>query len=329
MLFERYFMKYISDPEKAASLIEAARLCYEFGISQQEAAKTLGVSTATLSRLLKIARERGIVKITISAPETKKSYANLSQSLKRILEIEKAIVIPTSDNRNFLGKSLGYEAANWLTSCLATGMSLGFSGGRSVSEVITFLKQAEVGAEIVQLMGGISSLGKKIQADVIARDAASILKAACHVIHGPAIFPDKDSMDRFLLNGIVSNVVRRFDSLEIAVVGLGNIDADYPLMQGGFIAEEELKQLRAEDCVGEICGHFFNPHGKECSTTLARRTLGIQLKQLSKVRRVCLIAAGEEKVRGIVAASKAHIPKVLVTDSRTAEGILNQAKTGV
>ncbi len=322
-------MKYISDQEKSTQLIEAARLCYEFGISQKEAAKTLGVSTATLSRLLKSAREQGVVKVTIHTPENKKTHANLSQSLKRLLAIDKAIVIPTSDNHNFLRKSLAYEAANWLAPRLVTGMTLGFSGGRSVSEVIAFLKRGEVGTEIVQLMGGISSLGKKIQADVIARDAASILKAACHVIHGPAIFADKDSLDSFLLNGIVSNVVKRFDSLEIAIVGLGNVDTDYPLMQGGFITEEELKHLRAQDCVGEICGHFFNPEGKECSTTLAQRTLGIQLKQLTRVRQVCLIAGGEEKVRGIIAASKAHIPKVLITDSRTAEGILRIAETGV
>jgi deoxyribonucleoside regulator len=319
-------MKFISDQGKSSNLIEAARLCYEFGISQKEAAKTLGVSTATLSRFLKSAREQGVVKVTICTPESDKTYAKLSQSLKRILGIGTVIVIPTSENRDFLRKSLGYEAANWVISCLSTGMSLGFSGGRSVSEVIAFLKKGEVGTEIVQLMGGISSLGKKIQADVIARDAASILKAACHVIHGPAIFADKDSLDSFLMNGIVSNVVKRFDSLEIAVVGLGYIDTDYPLMQGGFLTEKELKHLRAEDCVGEICGHFFNPEGKECSTTLAQRTLGIQLNQLAKIRQVCLIAAGDEKVRGIIAASKAHIPKVLITDSRTAEGIQHHEK---
>lgn len=48
--------------------VEAAKLYYEHQLSQQEISKKLGVSRPTVSRLLKQARETGIVKIEIIDP---------------------------------------------------------------------------------------------------------------------------------------------------------------------------------------------------------------------------------------------------------------------
>jgi deoxyribonucleoside regulator len=306
---------------KTLQIFEAARLCYEMGLSQREVAQDLGVSPATLTRLLQKARELGIVKFTVQPPEDYSRDADtLARRLKETLSLEEAIVVPSSVRPEVVRKELGFAAARWISGQLKPRIRIGFSGGRSIAQIIPFLKKIADGVEVVQLMGGVSPTEIDIQADVIARNAASRLSGTCHVIHGPAIFPSEKELLQLLKNRIVADVVNRFDELDISVVGVGTVTADNPLMQCGFIKETEVRLLSESGCVADICGHFFNRRGEECDAVLAKRILGIRLSQLAKIPKVCAVAAGGDKVAGIIAACRSGIPKTLVTDTETAEG---------
>lgn len=308
---------------KTLQVFEAARLCYELGLSQREVAETLGLSPATLTRLLQRARELGIVKFTVRPPE---EYAHDAEQtaakLKESLGLQDVIITPTSSRPEVVRKELGFAVAEWVASSLSYGMRIGFSGGRSVAEIIPFLKKTVEGIEVVQLMGGVSPMEVDIQSDVIARNAAASLGGTCHVIHGPAIFPSEAELRQLLNNRIVADVVKRFEELDLSVVGIGTFTSDNPLMQCGFLADADLKRLSELGCVGDICGHFFNEQGDECDDSIARRILGIQLAQLARTPKVCAAAAGKAKVPAILAACRARIPKFLVTDMETAGELL-------
>jgi deoxyribonucleoside regulator len=305
--------------EKELLVFEAARLCYEFDLSQREVAKTLGLSPATLTRLLQRAREMGIIKVTVQPPyEYVRDLNELAAKTKQKLGVGEVVITPTSPNPDVVRKELGYAASRWVSAVLADGMCVGFSGGRSVAEMIPFLRKSFANIQVVQLMGGVSSTEMKIQADVIARETASRLGGTCHVIHSPAIFPDENSLAQLMSNRIIADVIHHFDSLDVSVVGLGSFNLDNPLMEFSFLSESETERLRTEGCVGDICGHFFDTEGKECDVGLSRRILGIQLTQLAKTPKVCVLAAGSDKVLAIIAASKSKIPKTLITDLATA-----------
>jgi deoxyribonucleoside regulator len=269
---------------KTLQVFEAARLCYEMGLSQREVAEDLGVSPATLTRLLQKARELGIVKFTVQPPqEYSRNAEDLARDLEKRLKIERAIITPTAGRAEIVRKELGFAAAHWILSQINFKTHIGFSGGRSVAEIIPFLKKTADAVEVVQLMGGVSPTEIDIQADVIARNAASRLGGTCRVIHGPAIFPTERELLQLLKNRIVADVVQRFDELDMSVVGVGTVTADNPLMQCGFLKEEEVELLSASGCVGDICGHFFDARGEECDAALAKRILGIRLAQLVAV----------------------------------------------
>ena len=314
---------------KTLQIFEAARLCYEMGLSQREVAQDLGVSPATLTRLLQKARELGIVKFTVQPPEDySRDSDTLARQLEKVLGIEEAMIVPSSLRPEVVRKELGYAAAKWIIRQLKFRTRIGFSGGRSVAEIIPFLRRTADGVEVVQLMGGVSPTEIDIQADVIARNAASRLGGTCHVIHGPAIFPSEKELLQLMTNRIVADVVKRFDELDISVVGVGTVTADNPLMQCGFLKEKEVALLSESGCVGDICGHFFDQAGEECDAALARRILGIRLAQLARIPKVCAVAAGSDKIAGIIAACRVRIPKALITDTETAEGIVSAQGDG-
>jgi deoxyribonucleoside regulator len=303
-------------------IFEAARLCYDFDISQREVAKTLGISPATLTRLLQKAKEVGIITIAVQPPyEYVRNLNELASKTKQKLAIGEVIIVPSSYKSEVVRKELGFASARCISSVLTEGMTVGFSGGRSIAEIIPFLKKSFMQLQVVQLMGGVSPTEIKIQADVIARETSSRLGGICHVIHSPAIFPHEASLAELLNNRIVSEVIKNFDTLDVAVVGIGAFNSDNPLMQCGFLNDEEIKQLLAVGCVGDICGHFFNQEGQECDPALSRRILGVQLSQLIKTPKVIVVAAGLDKVSAIIAACKVKVPKTLVTDIATAKQI--------
>jgi len=308
---------------KTLQVFEAARLCYELGQSQRQVAEDLGVSPATLTRLLQKARDLGIVRFSVQPPEEYvQDVQALAQQLQERLTLQEAIITPSSPRPEVVRKELGFAAARWIASVLRSGMRIGFSGGRCVAEIIPFLKKTADGVEVVQLMGGVSPTEIEIQADVIARNAAARLGGTCHVIHGPAIFPSETELQQLLKNRIVADVVKRFDELDLSVVGIGTVTSDNPLMQCGFLNTQETEQLCERQCVGDICGHFFNDKGLECDSSIARRILGIRLNQLARTPLVCAVAAGPQKISAIIAACRVKIPKVLVTDTDTANAVL-------
>ena len=58
-------------PRNADTLVRAARLYYLDGLSQSDVATALGVSRASVSRILSAARDQGIVEIRIHDPDDK------------------------------------------------------------------------------------------------------------------------------------------------------------------------------------------------------------------------------------------------------------------
>lgn len=97
--------------EKLNKIIEAARLYYQLDYSQQEIAKKLNVSRPTVSRLLKQAKETGIVEIKINNPV--EVGVQLSDLLKKKFHLKEVIVASVSEyDHTLIKRHLGEVAVH-------------------------------------------------------------------------------------------------------------------------------------------------------------------------------------------------------------------------
>src|SRR3954451_8968855 len=89
----------------------AARLYYIDGLGQSEVARFAKVSQAKVSRLLALARERGIVRITVADYEPRER--RLESALRARLGLDTVVVIKTQEDMGpeDLRRAVGHFAA--------------------------------------------------------------------------------------------------------------------------------------------------------------------------------------------------------------------------
>ncbi len=137
-------------------LVKVARLYHEDGCSQFDVAARLGLSQAKVSRLLKEAKARGIVTVTVSSPIG--VHTDLEGDLETAYGLSEAIVVDTTAEGDQLLRDLGAAAARHLETTLRQGMVLGISSwSDALRATVDAMKPVNSlnGLKVVQILGGV------------------------------------------------------------------------------------------------------------------------------------------------------------------------------
>ena len=118
--------------ERLEQLVQASRLYYELGETQNAIAERLGVTRPQVSRLLKRARAEGIVEIRIVDRTTAESPAG--DTLRRRYGLEPSISLPPLAGPDDLTRRMvGRLAAQVLRGKIRDGATVGIGDGASVA----------------------------------------------------------------------------------------------------------------------------------------------------------------------------------------------------
>jgi DNA-binding transcriptional regulator LsrR (DeoR family) len=124
----------------------------------------------------------------------------------------------------------------------------------------------------------------------------------------------------------VQRAVEAFDDLDIAFVGIGAPTRDSVTMRdGSIITRTELDGLLRRGAVGDIALRYYDNSGECIESDINERIIGMTLEQIKQVPKVVGVSGGPQKVAAIRAALHGGIVNVLITDSVTAEKLLEDA----
>jgi DNA-binding transcriptional regulator LsrR (DeoR family) len=303
-------------------LASAARMYYLDQLDQRDIGELLGVSRSTVSRLLKNARERGIVQISVSPydPRDRRREA----ALRNRFGVRHAIVIRTTGRPTAqVGRTVGYFAAPAVSELIAANATIGVSGGRTLAALVKHVAPAEAARSVtvVQLMGNIGP--KPVSSDglEICHDLARRFRTSLYTVSAPAIVQDRPARDMLLAHQQLRLVWDLFDSLTLAFVGIGTL-ADSVFVEEGVFSPAELDRLRQVGVAGEICGRFFDRDGRECATDFRDRVLSIDLDVLRQCAEVVGITNGPSRAAAVRAALRGGLITSLVIDDVGAAAVL-------
>lgn len=298
----------------AASLLAAAELYYQDQLSQQQIGDRLGVSRSTVSRMLQLAREQGIVHIEIRRPSP---ASELAGELESALGLRRAVVVPTPP-RGELQVLVAPAVAEIERLELRAGDALAVSWGATVWEIAQSRRfPALRGVCLVPAIAGFDESDVRFQTNEIARRIADTSGATVSFLHSPAL-PSADLRRSLLADAEMGGRLALWDRLAAALVGIGAPAQETQIGPAHNLAGS----ADLDDAVGDVVSRYFDFEGRPVPFEHEERLLGLSRAQLRNTGTVVGVAAGAAKARSIVGAARAGLVDVLVTDAATASAAL-------
>jgi DNA-binding transcriptional regulator LsrR (DeoR family) len=300
----------------AASLLAAAELYYQDQLSQQQIAERLGVSRSTVSRMLQLARDQGIVRIEIRRPSPASA---LARQLESELGLRRAVVVPTRP-RDELQALVAPALAEIERLELRPDDALAVSWGATVWEIAQSSRfPALRGVCLVPAIAGFDELDVRFQTNEIARRIADTSGARVSFLHSPAL-PSAELRRSLLADADMGRRLALWDRLAAALVGIGAPAHEMQNDPTHILAG----RADLDAAVGDVVSRYFDLEGRPVLLEHEDRVLGLSRAQLRNTGTVVGVAAGPAKARAIVGAARAGLIDVLVTDAATAAAALEQ-----
>lgn len=312
--------------EKAAELLQAAVVAHRYFIEDRtkiEIAAALGVSRFRVARLLDLARQAGIVEITVHSPLG--IDHELSRGLMSAYGLTDARVIDDGvAHPDELMSKLGRAAAVMLGDLVSPRSVLGVSWGHTVRAVVdatTTLPECT----IVQIAGGLPDRLEQGAGELVRR-LAERTTASVYPLHAPLYVSDAITAVQLRGEQQIARTLAMFDRLSTVVFGVGSWSANSAI--ASVLGPEDRRHLERQGVVAEACGMFLTDDGAVVVDELAQKIIAISAKQLEAVPVVLAVAGGEAKNAAVRATLRSRLVSHLVTDRATAEFALNAPNRG-
>jgi deoxyribonucleoside regulator len=143
-------------------------------------------------------------------------------------------------------------------------------------------------------------------------------------LHAPLLVDSADIKQAMLRDRSIQAALRSAAAAELALVGIGTLDSDAPLVRYGHLSPGDRDRLLAARAVGDVATHFFTSDG-EPVRVLDERLVAVDREGLDSIPTVVAMAAGRQKTHAILGALRSGLVDVLVTDEETARLVLSSA----
>jgi DNA-binding transcriptional regulator LsrR (DeoR family) len=315
-------------------MVRAAWLYYVAEKTQSEVATILGVSRVKAARLIADARTAGIV--TIDIDHRLSLLSELEERIRQKFGLQFCYVTPPLDsgredeesqdpNDAIARRGVGMVAARILRSMLAQNqteeMVIGLAWGRTISAMADALLPVNAPkAQFVSLLGSLTRSASANPFDVVQK-IASKTGGQAKYLPVPFIADSEDDREVFIQQRVVQDIIRTAMRARACFLSVGECDASSFLSRYGYMSSEDLPTLSELGAVGDTLGLFFDANGNYIDTQLCRRTLAINLADLSHSD-IILLSAGKAKVNATRAILKARFINGLIIDAESAKKLM-------
>lgn len=311
-------------------IYKVCSLYYEDDMRQQEVSDYLGISRATVSRMLQKGKESGIVRVEVINP-VQFSYNKLEKALERKYGLKEVIVVESSalDTKTESVSRMYERAALYLSQFFKDGDWIGVTMGHTLHNIVKTNRAFEKDKKLmfVPIVGGIgqSTIDKvDVQSNRIAQEFSRKFGGTYTQFLSPAVFSEQKAMEYFLKEKSISYIFDDLQKLDTLIMGIGIPQrVESTLVRAGYITGENLEAFARDGMAGDIALHFFDEDGNtEKFREFNDRVAGMPLEMVKKVRNRIGIAGGENRAEAIRGAIKGGYINMLITNIDAAERLL-------
>lgn len=309
---------------------------YKEELSQEEIAKKLKISRTTVSRTLTRAKKEGYVKILINYPV--ENPIDLEKALEHKYGITEAMVAMSKEESmsDFL---VAEQASEYLIRVLKSDMILGITWGKTMKKVIDHfgmelgnIRVTVKNVEIVPFQGtthikeNANEEYRLTYSNILATKVAGLIHGVSHNLSAPMFVSNEEVKHILESEADVAIVLEKARKADIALFGIGSLSEESSLAASGGTTPEQLYHAEKKGGIGEIVGRIYDKDGKTLDIEMNRKQIGISLEDIKKIPIRVGIAYGKNKAEAIRAAMRGGIVNVLITDSITAQYLLEEER---
>jgi deoxyribonucleoside regulator len=305
-----------SDEQREHLMVQVAKLYYDLERTQSEIATELGLTRWQVARLLRDARDTGIVRIAI-VPRAQRLPA-LESRLQTAFALREAIVVPALGDGAMAQDAVAQAAGQYLASLSPRPGLIGVSWGRTMATIAHWLPPGwNDGVRIVLMNGATNSKSARLATNTVAERFAESGNGTATLLPVPAIVGRAETRTVLEADPVIADVLQLAEDAPVACFGLGGMTGSVHI-ESGYLTDRDVDGLAAKHAVGDLLGRFIDAEGKIADPALDARTIGLAPEKLRDKTHAIGVAAGKAKHAVVLAALRARYVNILVTDEATA-----------
>jgi deoxyribonucleoside regulator len=308
-------------------LAEVAEFYYLKELTQEQIASKLGVSRSTVSRLLKEAKEQGVVEIHVHSPLQVASA--LQESIAAALGLQECLVLARhgrsqgdgsmSVAAESLKESVAIVAARYLQAAIPDNSIVGVGWGEAVARTVTkpYLRQKH-GVRIVQMMGSTGGNPYIMDGAYSVSRLTQKLQGIAHYLAAPMVVMDRVVRDGILRDPHIRMALDLARRATLAFIAVEALDATCGMYKSRYLSDADLEYLHSRSAVGVVCGAYVSLHGDVCTVEINERTVAVEASALQEIPVRVGITWDPAAAQACIGAARAGLVNVLITDELTA-----------
>lgn len=306
-------------------LIQVSQLYYFEGLTQAKISRELGIHRTTISKLLKEAKDKNIVSITINTSLGSKNI--LSSKIESKYGIKKVVLVPVTTDMTILQRNqmIVQGSLDYLKSLIKDNMTLGFSWGRAMYTLSQNLFSFNVNnVTCVPMIGGPSGrLENEYHVNNITYQSSKDLNGQALMIDAPA-FPENESIRNSLINDENNQrIINSWKDIDCAFFGIGSPILKKDKQWKEFYGQDIFDDFSNENIAGDIVSRFFDHSGNHIHNKLDDTIIGISPEELIRIENKICIVESIDKVDAVRAALKGDYINILLTTEDIGNSLLD------
>jgi len=315
-------------PEDRNLVIRILKEYYQFGYTQLEISYKEHVSKSSVNRILKKAKDDGMVTFQLNLPF--ESLYEMEEEFKRIFGLKQVHIVPgyledVSSRMRDTAKALSL----FLNDILEDGDIIGVAWGETIDFLSRHLEPCapmKPNLQVVQLCGSLARRMSCLKSFNIVENFAKNYMCPSYILPVPAIVGSREVAAALLSDPQIGEVMEIARRARIALCTIGVLTEKSILIESGALGLGNFEELKRMGAVSDILFHFMNMDGKIVNDDLDKRTMGLSLEELKQKEYRIAFTVGEHKAKAIISALHSGVINTLYTDELTAKKVLEEYK---